>query len=118
MASYNDEYRKEIIDKVISYVHDKVLEEEAKVLEKFVHFYFLSASTEDLISRSVIDLYGAAVSHWKFIYQHQKQSPKVSVYNPKFEEQREIFIKEFLYKWDGYATSRICNEILKLLNIN
>jgi UDP-N-acetylglucosamine:LPS N-acetylglucosamine transferase len=37
--------------------------------------------------------------------------------NPEFEKQREIFIKEFLYQWDGRATERICNEIIKLLDV-
>ncbi|HEV2193257.1 MAG TPA: CDP-glycerol glycerophosphotransferase family protein [Nitrosopumilaceae archaeon] len=38
--------------------------------------------------------------------------------NPKYEQQRELFIREFLYKSDGRATERICDEIMKLLDKN
>jgi hypothetical protein len=38
--------------------------------------------------------------------------------NPIYEQQRELFIKEFLYKGGGRATERICNEIIKLLYKN
>lgn len=41
----------------------------------------------------------------------QTQNP-----NSLFEQQRETFIREFLYKWDGHATERICDEIMKLLD--
>jgi hypothetical protein len=39
-------------------------------------------------------------------------------HNPGYEKERENFIREFMYKWDGRATERICDEIMKLLNKN
>ena len=36
-------------------------------------------------------------------------------HNSEYDKKRDNFIKEFLYKADGHASERICDEILKLL---
>ena len=38
-------------------------------------------------------------------------------HNSEYDKKRDNFIKEFLYKADGHASERICDEILKLLII-
>lgn len=80
------ESRSDIIQKVIKQIHDKLPEKEAKLLEFFVQNYFQSASPEDLASRSVLDLYGAALSHWNFLNLRKSDEFKVRVYNPQFEQ--------------------------------
>lgn len=80
------ESRADIIQKVIKHIHDKLPEKEAKILEIFVENYFQSASPDDLAARSVLDLYGAALSHWNFINFRKSTEFKVRVYNPQFEQ--------------------------------
>jgi glutamate dehydrogenase len=80
------ESRTDIILKVIKHIHDKLPEKEAKLLEVFVENYFQSASPEDLASRSVLDLYGAVLSHWNFLNLRKPGEFKVRVYNPQFEQ--------------------------------
>lgn len=80
------ESRTDIIQKVIKHIHDKLPEKEAKLLEMFVENYFQSASPEDLAARSVLDLYGAVLSHWNFLNIRKPTEFKVRVYNPQFEQ--------------------------------
>ncbi len=80
------ESRADIIQKVIKHIHDKLPEKEAKLIEVFVENYFQSASPDDLAARSVLDLYGAALSHWNFLNLRKPTEFKVRVYNPQFEQ--------------------------------
>ncbi len=87
MTTYRlKESRTDIIQKVINHIHDKLPEKEAKLLEVFVSHYFQSTLPEDLTSRSILDLYGAVLSHWNFLNLRKAGESKVRVYNPQFEE--------------------------------
>ena len=37
--------------------------------------------------------------------------------NPATKQKRDDFIRDYLYKVDGFSSERICNEILKLIKI-
>ncbi|MEY3182946.1 MAG: hypothetical protein RLZ35_931 [Pseudomonadota bacterium] len=81
-----EENRKEIIERVVVYVLEKIPAAEAPLLESFIRQYYWSVSPEDLVSRGLLDLYGAVVSHWHHIYQRKPNETKVRVYNPQFEK--------------------------------
>ncbi len=81
-----EENRKEIIERVVVYVLEKIPKNEAPLLEAFIRQYYWSVSPEDLVSRGLFDLYGAVVSHWHHIYQRKPNETKVRVYNPQFEK--------------------------------
>ncbi|MDF6955979.1 NAD-glutamate dehydrogenase, partial [Escherichia coli] len=49
------------------------------------HYYGL-ADPEDVISRSVADLYGAAMAHWQLGQKFVSGQPRVRVYNPSLEQ--------------------------------
>jgi molecular chaperone DnaK (HSP70) len=38
-----------------------------------------------------------------------------AISNPEYEQKRENFIKEFMYRADGHAAERICDGIINLL---
>lgn len=86
MSQRADELQLEITEKVIQLITQKLPKEEAEILEKFITQYYVSVSVDDLAARSVIDLYGAILAHWRFIRQRQPGEIKVRVYNPEFEQ--------------------------------
>jgi NAD-specific glutamate dehydrogenase len=81
-----EEKKAELIDKVVSHVRKKLPQDQVPQFEQFVREYYSRVVSEDLIERSVIDLYGAALSHWNFARQRIPGAPKIRVYNPHFEE--------------------------------
>jgi glutamate dehydrogenase len=98
-----EENRKEIIERVVVYVLEKIPKDEAPLLEAFIRQYYWSVSPEDLVSRGLFDLYGAVVSHWHHIYQRKPNETKVRVYNPQFEK----------HGWQSAHTviEIVCNEM-------
>tara|TARA_R110002110_G_scaffold195770_1_gene405441 strand:- start:44928 stop:49820 length:4893 start_codon:yes stop_codon:yes gene_type:complete len=86
MTRQQDETRDQLIQKVVKLVHKKLPKEEADLLSKFISMYAKTAAPEDLIDRSVIDVYGAFLSHWQFINHVEKNKYGIRVYNPNFEQ--------------------------------
>lgn len=81
-----DNGRLEVIERLVDYVLQKLPDEEAPLVKSFVRQYYLSVSPEDLTSKSFLDLYGAVLSHWHYIFQRMPGEQKVRVFNPKLEE--------------------------------
>lgn len=86
MAVGLEEKKSEFIDKVVSHARKKLPQDQAAQVEQFVREYYSRVAPEDLVERSVLDLYGAALAHWNFARQRTPGTPKVRVYNPRFEE--------------------------------
>ncbi len=80
-----EEGRLEIIDRLVDYVTRKLPKEEAPLVKHFVRQYYLSVSAEDLASRSILDLYGAVVSHWQYLSDRKLGEAKVHAFNPQLE---------------------------------
>ena len=59
--------------------------EQAAVLQRFADLYFSGAPADELMARSVEDVYGATLSCWQFIQQRKPHQPKVRVFNPDYE---------------------------------
>ncbi|APS83611.1 NAD-glutamate dehydrogenase [Piscirickettsia salmonis] len=76
----------DIVENVVTLVNEKVAEKQAPIVAEFVRQLYNVVSYEDLASRDIVDLYGAAMSHWNFIYQRKAKEAKVRVYNPNFEQ--------------------------------
>lgn len=81
-----EESRSEIIERLVKHVVDRLPRDEAPLVRNFIRLYYLSVSAEDLNSRSVLDLYGAVLSHWNFISVRQPGEIKIRVYNPNLEQ--------------------------------
>nr|WP_311527048.1 NAD-glutamate dehydrogenase [uncultured Ralstonia sp.] len=58
----------------------------ANLFEPFLRHYYGLADPEDVISRSVADLYGAAMAHWQLGQKFVSGQPRVRVYNPSLEQ--------------------------------
>jgi len=86
MALKTSELEAELIDTICERIRDRLPDEEAPVCEAFVRQYYHWVPPEDLADRSPLDLYGAAVAHWKLASQRSPGQAKVRVYNPDFEQ--------------------------------
>ena len=70
------------LERLIDERNDK---EQAKRIKLFAELYYDGAPAVELNQRNPEDLYGATVSCWLFIQQHNTEQPKVRVFNPDFE---------------------------------
>ena len=59
---------------------------DVSALIKFIKLYYAHSSLEDLQTRSIEDLYGAALSHWQLMMRRQPGELKVRIFNPQFSE--------------------------------
>jgi glutamate dehydrogenase len=75
-----------LIETVCSRIRERLDAETAPRCEEFVRQYYRWVPPEDLVGRDALDLYGAAVAHWKFVEDRPAGAAKVRVYNPDFEQ--------------------------------
>jgi glutamate dehydrogenase len=86
MSSKPDEAKAGLIEKTVEHARAKLPAEQAARLEAFLRFYYGAVAADDLLERSVGDLYGAALSHLNFGFRRTRGEPKVRVYTPQLEE--------------------------------
>ncbi|HEX6144579.1 MAG TPA: NAD-glutamate dehydrogenase [Geminicoccaceae bacterium] len=86
MAARLQDKKSELIGQVIERLHDKLKEKQALVAEKFLRPYYRSVAPVDLLERDPLDLYGAALAHFRFGEQRNAGETKVRVYNPQVEQ--------------------------------
>lgn len=84
MVSVSNGETQNIINQLKAYIkkHDDN-NKESDLLQAFAQRYYSSSSAEDLKQRSIEDLYGILLSHWKFIYQRSPGEAKVHIFNPE-----------------------------------
>ncbi|BDD93432.1 NAD-glutamate dehydrogenase [Pandoraea sp. NE5] len=56
------------------------------LFEPFVRHYYGLADAEDVVSRSVDDLYGAAMAHWQLGQKFVSGEPRIRIYNPTLDQ--------------------------------
>ncbi len=76
----------ELLDTVLARVRERLPSDQAHPCEAFVRQYYGWVSTDDLVERSPLDLYGAAVAHWNLTLQRELGEARIRVYNPDFEQ--------------------------------
>ena len=85
MAVKAAEFEAELIESVCARIHERLVDGQADECEAFVRQYYHWVPPEDLVGRSSMDLYGAAVAHWNLAQERPPGTAKVRVYNPDFE---------------------------------
>ncbi|WP_287497005.1 NAD-glutamate dehydrogenase [Pandoraea sp. CB10b_02] len=60
--------------------------EVAVLFEPFVLHYYGLADADDVVSRSVADLYGAAMAHWQLGQKFVGGEPRIRIYNPTLDQ--------------------------------
>jgi glutamate dehydrogenase len=76
----------EIIEQIQSYARERLRSEQAEIFLPFVGRYYARATPEDLLERTVADLYGSALAHVRLARTRQPGEPKVAVFSPDFDE--------------------------------
>ena len=71
-----------IVEAVLDLVRERVPCGQKATAESFARPYYSGTAVEDLKDRSIVDLYGAALSHFNFAHQRRPGKPKIRVYNP------------------------------------
>ncbi|MBF8223811.1 NAD-glutamate dehydrogenase [Halomonas sp. 328] len=61
-------------------------EEKVAEIADFAELFYASVPLVDLSERRLDDLYGATLSTWHFIQEHDAKAPKVRVFNPDYQE--------------------------------
>ncbi len=85
MAIRTGEVESGLIDAVCDRVRERLPADSAGPCESFVRQYYRWVPREDLLERSALDLYGAAVAHWNLLAHRAPHEAKVHVYNPEFD---------------------------------
>ncbi len=87
MAVRSTEAEAELIAGVCQRVRERLPSDQAASCEPFVRQYYHWVPPEDLADRGLLDLYGAAVSHWNLAAQRHPGQVKLRAYNPELEQQ-------------------------------
>jgi glutamate dehydrogenase len=79
----SEEAKATLVEKAIANVRARLSQPQADEVEAFVAAYYADAPPEDL---GGLDLYGAALAHWKLAQRRRPGETKVHVYTPQLEE--------------------------------
>ncbi|GEK46281.1 NAD-glutamate dehydrogenase [Bisbaumannia pacifica] len=61
-------------------------EDKVAVIADFAELFYANVPFADLAERRLDDLYGATLSTWHFVQEHDVKAPKVRVFNPDYQE--------------------------------
>ena len=80
-----DAAKAELTKRVVAHAREQLGDQAASV-EPFFWQYFDRVDPGDLLGRSVVDVYGAAMAHWQLARHRRPGETKVSVYTPDFDQ--------------------------------
>jgi len=86
MAARLSEDRAEVIERVREHAKSRLKGDQAELFLPFVGQLYGRVAAEDLASRTIPDLYGAALALLHLAQQRPPGEPKVAVYSPDFDE--------------------------------
>ena len=72
-----------ILSNVVELIQQKVPSETAPLVEQFSNLLYKNISTLDLAHRNDSDMYGATLSLWNSLNDHQDNTPIIKVFNPQ-----------------------------------
>jgi glutamate dehydrogenase len=72
-----------ILSNVVELIRQKVPSETAPLVEQFSNLLYQNISTLDLAHRNDSDMYGATLSLWNSLNDHQDNTPIIKVFNPQ-----------------------------------
>ncbi len=80
------EQRHSRLEQVSQLLETRFKQSECAEIKNFVEQFYARVAAEDICEAAVEDLYGAALSLWKFATQRAENETKLRVYNPRNEE--------------------------------
>ena len=86
MTTSPAETKAALLESAVARVRERLEGDEADDVERFVRAYYANAAPDDLAGRNDLDVYGAAMAHWRLARLRRPGELKVHVYNPNVEE--------------------------------
>ncbi len=86
MQSKDREQKAQRIEMVAALLRQRLSGAGAEPVERFLRQYYVNVAPEDVLGQSAENLYGAALSLWKFAECHASGEAEIRVYNPSLEE--------------------------------
>lgn len=86
MQARNEEFVAHLLSDVLAFARARLPEPAFQTVEPFLRHYYDFVDAEDLRSRSIADLYGAAMAHWQTAQRFVPGSERMRVYNPILEQ--------------------------------
>ncbi|VAW85799.1 NAD-specific glutamate dehydrogenase, large form [hydrothermal vent metagenome] len=81
-----NEDKQEAIQQVIARINDKLPTKKTSLASAFTEKFYESTAPDDILERSTLNLYGAALAQWNIAYKRLKNKKLLHVYNPKMDE--------------------------------
>ena len=86
MPSRFKEQKTELIDAIVTQIHERLPRDTAPNVARFTRQYYAGVAPEDLEGLSLDNLYGAALAMWRFFQKRAPGTHRIRVYNPRFDE--------------------------------
>ncbi|MDR3098473.1 MAG: NAD-glutamate dehydrogenase [Paraburkholderia sp.] len=86
MQVRNEEFVTHLLSDVVEFARARLPEPTFQIVEPLLRHYYDFVDAEDLRSRSIADLYGAAMAHWQAAQRFVPGSERMRVYNPILEQ--------------------------------
>jgi len=86
MEAKNEDAVAHLINDVVDYARGRLPEPVFAAVEPFLLHYYEQADADDVQSRSIADLYGAAMAHWQTAQKFVSGSEQLRVYNPVLDQ--------------------------------
>ncbi|WP_321782106.1 NAD-glutamate dehydrogenase [Paraburkholderia sp. J94] len=86
MQARNEEFVAHLLSDVLAFARARLPEPAFQTVEPFLRHYYDFVDAEDLRSRSIADLYGAAMAHWQTAQRFVPGTERMRVYNPILEQ--------------------------------
>ncbi len=86
MQAKNEEAVTHLLNDVFEFARGRLPEPAFKIVEPFLRHYYDFVDADDLQSRAIADLYGAALAHWQTAQRFVPGSERLRVYNPILEQ--------------------------------
>ena len=78
--------KKAVIDRLVGLLQERLPKHEIESVIHFARLYYARSAAEDVLGRSLENLYGSLLSHWHLVGHRKPGSPLIRVYNPVYEE--------------------------------
>ena len=86
MQAKNEESVAHLLNDVIEFARGRLPEPTFAIVDPFLRHYYDFVDADDLQSRAIADLYGAALAHWQTAQRFVPGSERLRVYNPILEQ--------------------------------
>jgi glutamate dehydrogenase len=86
MQAKNEEAVAHLLSDIVEFARGRLPDPVFSVIEPFLRHYYELVDPDDLQSRSIADLYGAAMAHWQTAQKFVSGSEQLRVYNPILEQ--------------------------------